>query len=45
MHALNKLHQNVGFGKREYDVVLWRQEQHVYSNNNHHMPLLKTRIW
>jgi len=31
--------------KREYDVILWRHKQRISSNNDHHTPLLNTRIW
>jgi len=30
--------------KRNYDVMLWRNTHRLYSNNDHHTPLLKTRI-
>jgi len=31
--------------KRGYDVILWRHKWHTSSNNDHHTPLLNTRIW
>jgi len=30
--------------KREYDVILWPHKLHISSSNDHHMPLLNTRI-
>ena len=30
--------------KREYDVILWHHKQRIPSNNDHHTPLLNTRI-
>ena len=31
--------------KREFDVILWRHKQFISSTNDHHTPLLNTRIW
>jgi len=31
--------------KHEYDVIFWRHKQRLYSSNNNHRPLLKTRVW
>ena len=42
--CVNKLRQNVG-GKIENDVILWCHKQSVFSNKDHHTPLLYTRIW
>jgi len=28
-----------------YDVILWRYKQRISSNNDHHAPLLNTKIW
>jgi len=30
--------------KRECEITLWCHKQHIYSNNDHHMPLLNTKI-
>jgi len=30
--------------KREYYLTFWRQKQRLSSNNDHHTPLLNTRI-
>jgi len=31
--------------KRECGVILCRHKQRISSNNDHHTPLLNTRIW
>jgi len=42
--CVNKLRQNLGC-KPEYDVILWRHKHRISSNNDHHTPLLNTRLW
>jgi len=44
MHVVSTNFAKTSVWKREYDIVLWRRKQCISSKNDHHTPLLTTRI-
>ena len=44
MHVISINFAKTLVRKREYDVILWRRKERIYSNNDHHKPLLNTKI-